>query len=225
LYADVLYWMKNGWLDYVLPQAYWHIGHDKVDYKTIVQWWADNSFGTNLYIGHALYRLGSKNEDPSWNIKKPTQIESQLDYNKSISNVRGSVFFSAKSFLNDPLKINQILKEKYFQNPVLQPIANNKKKFTPQPVVNATLTKLKNKQYLLKWEAMPDHIEHQAVKYLVYLFDENEAYNINKNSNLMSLTGETSLLIPKKKIQSRQSIVIIAVSKNNDLSQPVSIKL
>ena len=225
LYADVLYWMKNGWLDYVLPQAYWHMGHDKVDYKTVVEWWADNSFGTNLYIGHALYRLGSKDEDPVWNTKNPSQIESQLDFNRSISHIKGSVFFSAKSFLENPLKINQSLEENYFHHPVLQPIANKKGKFTPQPVRNVKLNKLKNKQYELKWEAMPDHIAHQAVKFLVYLFDENETHNINKNSNLISLTGETRLLIPRKKIQSGQSILIVAVSKNNNLSQPISIKI
>jgi len=225
LYADVLYWMKNGWLDYVLPQAYWHMGHDKVDYKTVVEWWADNSFGTNLYIGHALYRLGSKDEDLAWNTKNPSQIESQLDFNRSISHIKGSVFFSAKSFLENPLKINQRLEENYFHHPVLQPIANKKGKFTPQPVRNVQLNKLKNKQYELKWEAMPDHIAHQAVKFLVYLFDENESHNINKNSNLISLTGETSLLIPRKKIQQGQSIMIVAVSKNNNLSQPISIKI
>ena len=225
LYADILYWMQNGWLDYVLPQAYWHIGHDKVDYKTIIQWWADNSFGTNLYIGHAMYRLGVKNEDLAWNVQHPTQIESQLNFNKSISQVKGSVFFSAKSFRNNPFKINQVFEDKLFQNPILQPIANKKKKFTPQPVQHARLTKLKNKQHLLEWDIMPEHIEHQAVKFLVYLFDENEAHNINKNSNLIDLTGETSLLFPKKKIKSGQSIMIIAVSKNNDLSSPVNIKI
>ncbi len=225
LYADILLWMKNGWLDYVLPQAYWHIGHDKVDYKTIVQWWADNSFGTNLYIGHALYRLGGKDEAPAWNVQSPTQIEAQLDFNNSISQVDGSVFFSAKSFLNNPLKISQNLEKKHFQNPILQPIVNKKKKFTPQPVKNIRLTKLKNKQYQLKWEVMPDHIEYQAVKFLIYLFHENETHNIYSNSNLINITGESSLILSKKKIQSGKSILIIAVSKNNDLSNPVSIKI
>lgn len=225
LYADIMLWMKNGWLDYVLPQAYWRIGHNKVDYKTIVQWWADNSFGTKLYIGHAMYRLAVKSEDQAWNISQPTEIETQLNFNKSISQVKGSVFFSAASFKSNPYKINQTFEKKIYQHPALQPIANKKKKFSPQAVKNLRLTKLKNKQYLLQWDIMPEHIEYQAVKFLVYLFDENEALNINNNSNIIELTGESSLLLSKKKIKSGQRFTVVAVSKNNDLSSPVSIKI
>ena len=27
LYADVLLWAREGWIDYNIPQIYWHIGH------------------------------------------------------------------------------------------------------------------------------------------------------------------------------------------------------
>ncbi|MGI9533054.1 glycoside hydrolase family 10 protein [Lutimonas sp.] len=225
LYADIMLWMKNGWLDYVLPQAYWRIGHDKVDYKTIVEWWADNSFGTKLYIGHAMYRLAVKSEDQAWNMAQPTEIESQLIFNKRISQVKGSVFFSAQSFQSNPYKINQTFEKKIYQHPILQPIADKKMKFSPQAVRNLRLTKLKNKQYLLQWDRMPEHIEYQAVKYLVYLFDGNEAPDINQNAKIIALTGEASLLLSKKRIKSGQRLTVVAVSKNNDMSSPVSIQL
>ncbi len=225
LYADIILWMKNGWIDYILPQAYWHIGHEKVDYKEVVQWWSKNTFGTNLYIGHGLYKLGDKSEFEAWNLQKPTQIESQLALNKEIPNIEGSVFFSAKSFLQNPYQINEILKSDYFQNPVLQPIANKNEKFTPQPVTDARLTRLKNKQYLLEWDVTPEKLSFQAVKFLVYHFAQGEVHNINKTSNILSLTGERFLEIPKKSLESGDSLIIIAVSKNNNLSSPVSIKL
>lgn len=225
LYADIVLWMKNGWLDYVMPQAYWHIGHDKADYKTIVQWWADNSFGTNLYIGHAMYRLGVKSEDQAWNSSPSTQIEKQLIFNKSISQVKGSVFFSAKSFKNNPFKINQTFENKLYKYPVLQPIANKNKKSSPQAVKNLRLSKLKNKQYLLQWDITPEHIEYQAVKFLVFLFEDNEKPDINNNSKIIELTGESSLILLKKQIKSGQRITVVAVNKNNDLSSPVSIKI
>lgn len=225
LYADIVLWMKNGWIDYILPQAYWHIGHDKVDYKEVVAWWAKNSFGTNLYVGHSLYRLGKQNEDKAWNVQHPTQIEQQLEMNTSISQIEGSVFFSAKSLVNNPFKINELLKDKFFQYPVLQPVANKNEKFSPQPVSNVRLTKLKSKQYLLEWDLIPENDSFQAVKFLVYQFEHGETHNIHKTSNIISLTGETKLMIPKKSLQSSHSLIIIAVSKNNNLSSPVSIKL
>ena len=224
LYADITLWMKKGWIDYILPQAYWHIGHKKADYKEVVQWWAKNSFGTKLYIGHGLYKLGKKNEDEAWNTKNPTQIEHQLEFNKKISKVQGSVFFSAKSLVQNPFDINGILEHTFFKHPILQPIVNKNEKYTPQPVSNARLSKIKNKQYLLEWEVVPENISFQASKFLVYLFKQGETHNINKASNIIALTGETQLIIPKKTIQSGQSLIIIAVSKNNDLSSPVSIK-
>ena len=225
LYADIVLWMKNGWIDYILPQAYWHIGHEKVDYKEVVQWWAKNSFGTNLYIGHGLYRLGNIEEDQAWNVQNPTEIERQLTTNKGIPAIKGSVYFSAKSFIENPFKINEMLEKNFYQNPILQPIANKKEKFTPQPVSNVRLSKLKSKQYLLEWDVTAENISFQAVKFLVYLFNQGETHNIYKVSNIIGLTGENQLEISKKTLQSGKSLIIIGVSKNNDLSSPVSIKI
>ena len=33
LYADVLKWVENGWVDYNIPQLYWEIGHKTADYE------------------------------------------------------------------------------------------------------------------------------------------------------------------------------------------------
>lgn len=225
LYADILLWMKNGWIDYILPQAYWHIGHKKADYKKVVEWWANNSLGTRLYIGHGMYKLGKNNEDMAWRVQNPTQIERQLELNKKIPDIEGSVFFSASSFLQNQYNINKLLKNKYYTSPALQPVANKNEKFTPQPVSNASLKKLKNKQYLLEWEITPEKISFQAVKFLIYHFDKGEKHNLGKASNIISLTGETQLVIPKKRLQPGQSLLIVAVSKNNDLSNPVRVKI
>jgi uncharacterized lipoprotein YddW (UPF0748 family) len=223
LYADVLHWMRMGWLDYVLPQAYWHIGHSKVNYKEVVKWWVDNSFGTDLYIGQAMYRLGDKNQDESWMASSPTEIEKQMDLNKSNSQIQGSAFFSAKSFVKNPFKIDQILREKYYQYPSLMPIANKNVSHTPEAVLNARLEKLKNKEYTLSWETIPENVEKQAVKYLVYQFKEHEIEDLNRAANIVALTGENKLNLSKKDLKDAKQLVIIGVSKNNNLSAPVRV--
>jgi uncharacterized lipoprotein YddW (UPF0748 family) len=38
LYADVLLWAREGWIDYNIPQVYWEIGHKAADYETLVKW-------------------------------------------------------------------------------------------------------------------------------------------------------------------------------------------
>ena len=62
LYADILKWLKKGWIDYVTPQAYWHIGFEIADHKIIAEWWNGNSFNRNLYIGHGIHRLDKKSK-------------------------------------------------------------------------------------------------------------------------------------------------------------------
>ena len=36
LYADVMLWVNNGWIDYCVPQIYWQIGHPTADYQTLI---------------------------------------------------------------------------------------------------------------------------------------------------------------------------------------------
>ena len=221
LYADILLWIDKGWLDYILPQAYWHIGHKKADYKKIVHWWAENNKDINLYIGQGAYRLDRKKENRAWKKKKPTEIEKQLDLNKSISQIKGSVYFSGKTFVKNPLGINEILKDKYYQNPVLPPSTNHKKVFIPEPVYHVQLEKLKNKKYRLSWESMPENKEKEAVKFMVYKFDKNEHVNMDDASKLITITGNRYVDFSKKEYKQSHIFVIKSVSRNNNISNPV----
>jgi uncharacterized lipoprotein YddW (UPF0748 family) len=49
LYADVLLWMENSWVEYIAPQLYSHIGHNQVDYRETLKWWCNNSYNIYLY--------------------------------------------------------------------------------------------------------------------------------------------------------------------------------
>ena len=107
----------------------------------------------------------------------------------------------------------------------MQPVVNKNAKYAPEPVLNAKLEKIKGKNYRLHWEPLAENVEKQAVKYLIYQFDEGEAQNLNDPSHIIALTGEKELLISKKELKEARSISIIAVSKNNNLSSPVSVSL
>ncbi len=223
LYADILLWLKNDWLDYVLPQAYWRIGHKKADYKTIVNWWSKNNYDTNLYIGQGIYRLDNKKNHRAWKKKNPTEIEKQLNLNQQLTQIQGSVFFSAKSFLKNPLGINQILKSKYYQNPILPPSTNHTKKFIPEPVSHAKFTKVKNKKYRLSWESLPENKEKEAVKFIVYQLDKNESFGSISSSKIKDITGNKFIDLSKKEYKKANIFIIQAVSRNNNISNPVRV--
>jgi uncharacterized lipoprotein YddW (UPF0748 family) len=97
LYADILLWLKEKWVDYVAPQLYLEIGHDKIDYAKMLEWWSKNSYGRNLYIGLGIYRSGS---NAAW--RNPNELPNQIKLLRQYPNVQGSIYFSSKSFNNNP---------------------------------------------------------------------------------------------------------------------------
>ncbi|HZJ76571.1 MAG TPA: family 10 glycosylhydrolase, partial [Oscillospiraceae bacterium] len=101
LYADTKYWVEKEWLDYIVPQIYWNFGYDRADYGVLVDWWADITKGRNvhLYIGHAAHKV-EKGDTPWGN---PLEIINQIKYNRDILEVKGSIFFRAKSIVDNPL--------------------------------------------------------------------------------------------------------------------------
>ncbi len=118
LYANVLKWQKEKWIDYVVPQIYWSIGFEVADYKVLAEWWNKNSHDVQVYIGQATYRIGN-NKDEHW--KEPNQLPKQIRLNRSLGQIHGSVFFSSKSFKSNPLGFSDSLRMKLYHSKSLPP--------------------------------------------------------------------------------------------------------
>lgn len=90
VYGDTRSWIKNEWIDYVVPQIYWETGNKAADYETLVKWWANEVKGTSvkLYIGHGVYKSTVSKE-----------IDTQLKINSSYSEVAGNFYYGLKSLL------------------------------------------------------------------------------------------------------------------------------
>ncbi|MEI5099603.1 family 10 glycosylhydrolase [Streptomyces sp. PmtG] len=101
LYADTRGWVKKGWIDYICPQLYWHIGLAAADYAKLVPWWDDvaKDTGVRLYVGEALYKAGDPAQPAPW--QDPTELSRHLTYAKDFPRVRGHVFYSAKHVVAD----------------------------------------------------------------------------------------------------------------------------
>jgi uncharacterized lipoprotein YddW (UPF0748 family) len=116
LYADILLWLQKGWIDYVAPQLYWEFGHKAAPYEVLIDWWNDHTYGRNCYIGLAMYRA---NSNTAW--KDKTQLPRQIEVLRSKPNIQGMIFFSSKSFNNNPNGWNDSLRLNYFKEPVPLP--------------------------------------------------------------------------------------------------------
>lgn len=116
LYADILLWLKNGWIDYVAPQLYWEFGHKAAPYEVLLDWWATHTYGKKCYIGLAIYRA---NSNEAW--KDKTQLPRQIQAIRNTPNLQGMVFFSSKSFVNNPNGWSDSLRYNYFKDPAPVP--------------------------------------------------------------------------------------------------------
>ena len=100
LYGDALAWARAGTVDYLLPQLYWSMDYPAAGYRTLARWWAANvPPAVALYAGHAAYKVGN-NADTAWD--DPAELPRQVALNRSLPRLSGSVYFSARSILEQP---------------------------------------------------------------------------------------------------------------------------
>ncbi|MCC3768026.1 glycoside hydrolase family 10 protein [Streptomyces sp. UNOC14_S4] len=99
--ADTRKWVREGWIDYIVPQVYWHIGFPAADYATLVPWWARTVQGTgvHLYVGEALYRAGDPTQPAPW--QDPAELSRHVALCRTHPEVRGNVYFSATQVVTD----------------------------------------------------------------------------------------------------------------------------
>lgn len=110
LYADILLWLRKGWIDYVAPQLYWEIGHKLAPFEVLAEWWAQHTYGKDCYIGIGYYRAGS---NAAWQDK--TQLPRQIKTIRSKPNLKGMAFYSSRIFEKNPNGWNDSLRLNYFK--------------------------------------------------------------------------------------------------------------
>jgi uncharacterized lipoprotein YddW (UPF0748 family) len=116
LYADVLLWLRNGWIDYVAPQIYWEFSQPHAPFEPILKWWNEHTYGRNCYVGLGIYRAGS---NAAW--RDSTQLPRQIDSTRAMPNIQGQIYFSSTTFDRNPFGWNDLLRNVYYREPAAIP--------------------------------------------------------------------------------------------------------
>ena len=116
LYADVLLWLRKGWIDYVAPQIYWEFTQPNAPFQPILKWWNDHTYGRNCYVGLGIYRAGS---NAAW--RDSTQLPRQIDSTRAMPNIHGQIYFSSTTFDRNPFGWNDLLRNNYYREPAAIP--------------------------------------------------------------------------------------------------------
>ncbi|MEN0047113.1 MAG: family 10 glycosylhydrolase [Bacteroidota bacterium] len=200
LYADILNWLEQGWLDYVAPQLYFNIGYEPADYQKLLNWWRTHDYDRTLIIGQAAYKVGN-NPVEAW--AEASEVPNQINLNRRYPDVAGSIFFSTKSLMNNPLGLTDSLSNVFYQDRAISPFQ------FPEEMMPATprLTKVKGtpEGVKLKWR-LNKQVPTQgagllpADYYVVYRFSQGKPLDMEDPSNIIfisDLEGRHQCLIDK----------------------------
>ena len=207
LYADVRLWLKEGWIDYVVPQLYWEIGKKVADYEVLVDWWSKNSFGRNLYIGLSASNLGHGKIE-AW--RRPNELCRQLKMNKDYPATSGAVFFSCKGLLRNKQGLCDSLQQTYYKYPALNPENKNLKGFS-----SAAPRNLRVEEGKLRWDAVVDEGGYQVAYYVVYMFDASLGEIDTENpSNILMKTTATEIDLSNVDSKGLKNVTFVVTTIN-----------
>lgn len=188
LYADVLLWLKNGWIDYILPQLYWEIGHKAADYNELLRWWSEHSYGRHLYIGHGLYQVGVSSK-ACW--KSMNEIETQVTKSRATKNVMGSAYYSANAFKKNLCGLNYAMQDQINKRPSLLPLMSWLDHEAPKaPVVKISYGR--DGYRVLNWTI--ENPSKEDLQFAIYRFDSNAKLNISTSANLIDIVRGSSYI-------------------------------
>lgn len=222
LYADVLLWAREGWIDYNIPQIYWHIGHPVADYETLVKWWARNTENRPLFIGQSVMNT-VQNADP----KNPSinQLPRKMALQRAYQTIGGSCQWPASAVVENAGKYRDALIAEYHKYPALPPVFDFMDNEAP-----AKVRKMKpvwtEDGYILFWTA-PKYKEemNRAVQYVVYRFNDKEKVNIDDPSHIVAITRDNFYKLPYEDGKTKYRYVVTALNRLHNESKSVGKKI
>ncbi len=218
LYADVLLWVNNGWIDYCVPQIYWQIGHPSADYTTLITWWNKHASNRPLFIGEDVERT-VKYADPG--NPNSHQMPAKYRLHRQMHNVNGTVLWYAKAVVDNVGNYGQVLRNHYWKYPALQPrmtFIDDKSPKRPRKVKPVWTSD----GYILFWQAPKARDWGDEVnKYVIYRFGPDETVSIDDPSKIIAVTGETMYKLPYQDGNTRYTYVVTALDRMSNESSPV----
>ena len=222
LYADVLLWARNGWVDYNIPQIYWQIGHPAADYETLVKWWAKNTENRPLFIGQSVMNT-IQNADP----KNPSmnQLPRKMALERAYQTIGGSCQWPASAVVENAGKYRDALVQEYHKYPALVPVFDFMDDKAPGKVRKVKKVWTED-GYMLFWTPPKAKDEmDRAVQYVVYRFDDKEKVNIDDASHIVAVTRNNFYKLPYKDGKNKYRYVVTALDRLHNESKSVSKKV
>lgn len=216
LYADVLLWVNKGWVDYNIPQIYWHVGHPVADYQVLVDWWAKNSSNRPLFIGQSVPNT-IQHADP--NNPNMNQLPLKMRIQRSYQSVGGSCQWPATSVVANEGRYLDALVSEYNKYPSLVPVFDFMDDKAPKSV-----RKVKSlwtiDGYMLFWTApKAKTLMDEAIRYVIYRFERGEKIDLEDPSHIVAITPNEFYKLPYVDGQKKYTYVVTALDRLHNESK------
>ena len=213
LFADILLWLKMGWIDYVAPQIYWECSHNQCPYNELLDWWSKHTYGKHLYIGHGIYKA---NINAAW--KDKTELPSQIIALRAMKETQGSAFFSSQDLVRNTNGWADSLRENYYALPALVPPMSWIDSSLPS---KPTITKAGSDTYTFNYKG-----EDKVKGFAIFQLAPSAPANVEHATLIKVLNGTASAVFNKGdiSIQKDYRLFVATISINNNLSEWVELK-
>lgn len=224
LYADVLLWAKNGWIDYLAPQLYWTLDFKAAPSRHLAHWWNDNCQGVDVFIGQDVQRT-MNNADPK--AGDTNELATKVKLSRELPNIKGNVWWHGYWVTGNMKGVADSLAYVH-QNTVAIPPAYGNTKECPVPVKNLRMAK-KDGKIFLEWDAeKPKQKATDPIRFVIYSFLEDESIDIENVEAIMLLTPRKEYLVSDSDDEEAvkgMRFAVTALDRNNRESDPVQITL
>lgn len=209
LYADVLLWAHNGWIDYLLPQLYWELDHKVAPYLVLVDWWDKNAEGRHMFIGQSVRNTMTHKDTGDSNDE--TQLRHKIELTRKGDNIAGNCWWPAYDITQNFNGVADSLMVDYQATVALVPtypwISDRKP---------GAVGEVRNEGARLLWDApeikgSPD----DAVKFVVYRFEPGDPLDLDNVEAIEGLTWANEYVIEYPGVY-----VVTALSRVNQESLP-----
>ena len=221
LYADVLLWINNGWIDYCAPQLYWQIGHKAADYATLISWWNKYAGARPLFIGEDVERT-AKYPDPA--NPNSNQMPAKFRLHAQMSNVEGYVLWYSKAVVDNVGNYGMALRNNYWTTPALQPLMPFLDDKAPKSPKKLKVIKTSDGPVLFWSAPKAKKWGDVAAKYVVYRFAKGEKINLEDASKIVTITPDCFYNLPYKNGSDKFTYVVTALDRLSNESKGVKKK-
>lgn len=217
LYADVLLWAKNGWIDYLAPQLYWNLDTQAAPSRKLVQWWNDNANGVDVYVGQDVKRTMDV-ADPGNHDRN--ELDTKVKLSRKLPNIGGNIWWHGYWVTGNYKGAADSLAMKYQSTIALPPVYGDARKH-PKTIKEIKIEKEGDKEFLMWTPPARSQKESadDAIRFVVYEFYSGEKQDINDPQAIIALTPYNKVLIDSE--NKGVTYAVTTLDRLNRESEPV----